>query len=211
VSRATVKETVGYFGKLPHLGDFVSSRLPRTFVEPWDAFLRDMLSSSREALADQWLDAYLNGPIWRFALGTGSAGPHAVVGILMPSVDKVGRYFPLTIAALVERMPAKGDDPWFEKAELLSLETLDDAFDPETLSARVDDLGWPNPASSMSGGPGGFWWTLGTRSLAPRGFRASALPENKACATLLDGNWERWGWKVEPMPFDPELKEPAAT
>jgi type VI secretion system protein ImpM len=200
---------VGYFGKVPQLGDFVSSSLPRTFVEPWDAFLRDMLSSSRDALGDDWLNAYLNGPIWRFLLGAGVAGPSPVIGTLMPSVDRVGRYFPLTIAALISNAQATGKDPWFEKAETLSLETLDDDFDPASLSARVEELGTPSDATGTPVDSGGLWWTLGSRSLAPIAFRASSLPQGAAGATLLDGDWKRWGWAVDQVPFDPELEETA--
>jgi type VI secretion system protein ImpM len=207
VSSSIVSRSVGYFGKVPQLGDFVSSNLPRTFVEPWDAFLRDMLSSSREALGDDWLEAYINGPIWRFLLGARVAGPTPVIGTLMPSVDRVGRYFPLTIAALGGTPAAAGVDPWFEKAETLSLETLDDAFDPATLSARVQELGAPPSDSVAPIEVGSWWWTLGSRSLSPIGFRSAALPQGAAGATLLDGDWQRWGWSVQPIPFDPELKE----
>src|SRR5262245_21977886 len=166
-----------------------------------------MLSSSREALGDGWLDAYLSGPIWRFLLGAGVAGPSPVIGTLMPSVDRVGRYFPLTIAALVEKAPPVGQNPWFENAESLSLETLDDAFDPATLSARVQELGAPPSDAGSSSDAGGWWWTLGSRSLTPLGFRAATLPQGAAATTLIDGDWERWGWVVQPVPFDPELKE----
>jgi type VI secretion system protein ImpM len=198
---------VGYFGKVPQLGDFVTSGLPRTFVEPWDAFLRDMLSSSREALGDDWLEAYLNGPIWRFLLGAGVAGPSPVAGTLMPSVDRVGRYFPLTITALVGNAQATREDPWFDKAEALSLKTLDDDFDPASLSARVQDLGAPSLRLEAPAETGGLWWTIGSRFVAPIGFRAAGLPQGASCTTLIDGDWKRWSWTVDTVPFDPEIRE----
>eukprot|EP00659_Diplonema_papillatum_P010016 gene10016-15428_t len=48
----------------------------------------------------------------------------------MPSVDRVGRYFPLTVAALLDHDtdPASiigGPDAWFEQVEELLLSTLD--------------------------------------------------------------------------------------
>jgi type VI secretion system protein ImpM len=195
-------ETAGCFGKLPQLGDFVISGLPRRFIDPWDGFLREFLASSRDALGDAWLDTYLNGPIWRFALGAGLAGPNAVVGILMPSVDRVGRYFPLTIAQLVDKVPAAlGEDPWFDRAEMLSLDALADEFDPKTFSARLEELGAPDCSSETHGDSGGRWWTLGARALPPLGLCASALPRGQAGTTLLDGDWERWGWDAQPIPF----------
>src|SRR5262249_20622931 len=38
-------------------------------------------------------------PVWRFFLSDGVVGSSAYAGVLLPSVDRVGRYFPLTIFA----------------------------------------------------------------------------------------------------------------
>jgi hypothetical protein len=119
----------------------------------------------------------------------------------------VGRYFPLTIAQLVDKVPAAlGDDPWFEKAEMLSLDALADEFDPKTFSARLEALGAPDCSSEAPGDSGGRWWTLGARALPPLGLAASALPRGQAGTTLLDGDWARWGWEAQPIPFkvDPD-------
>ena len=37
----------GYHGKLLAKGDFVTRRLPRTFVDPWDSWLQDVVGGSR--------------------------------------------------------------------------------------------------------------------------------------------------------------------
>ena len=84
----------GCYGKLPSLGDFVSRRLPRSFVQPWDAWLQRALAASRARLGAGWLETYLASPFWRFALAPGLCGPEAWVGVLMPSTDRVGRTFP---------------------------------------------------------------------------------------------------------------------
>lgn len=92
----------GWYGKLPALGDFASRRLPQAFIEPWDAWLAAGLARWRDN-NPHWLEAYLAGPIWCFHLGRQALGPGhagtAWAGVLMPSVDRVGRYFPLTVAA----------------------------------------------------------------------------------------------------------------
>lgn len=139
----------GFFGKLPAVGDFVSRRLPREFVEPWDGWLQNAIASSRERLGQDWLDAYLTSPIWRFALSMGAAGPAGWAGVLMPSVDRVGRYFPFTVAG---RLPdgadlfllARETQAWFESAEELALSVLDDvAPGVEGLDSDVAALGPP--------------------------------------------------------------------
>jgi len=91
--------TAGWFGKIPALGDFVSRRLPIEFIEPWDSWLSEELFAAREKLGENWLESYLKAPIWRFALMPGTLDANHWFGVLMPSVDRVGRQFPLTFAA----------------------------------------------------------------------------------------------------------------
>lgn len=96
----------GWYGKLACLGDFGSRRLPPAFVQHCDAWLASGLAASREQLGDDWLRTYLSAPLWRFAWAPGLAGPLGWVGVLMPSVDRVGRYFPLIAARGTEALPS---------------------------------------------------------------------------------------------------------
>ena len=113
---------LGFYGKIPTNGDFVSRHLPRTFVDPWDQWLQESIATSREQLTEQWLDRYLTGPIWNFALSKRVCGDKNWVGLVMPSVDRVGRYFPLTLAVPVEDSCslisiADNEAPWFSQVE----------------------------------------------------------------------------------------------
>jgi type VI secretion system protein ImpM len=120
---------VGFFGKLPSHGDFVRRRVADDFVSGWDAWLQRCLAQSRETLGDAWLDTYLTSPVWRFALAPAVCGAAAVAGIVVPSVDRVGRYFPLTVV-----WPTSSNSSTleiavryragFEQAERLLLDTL---------------------------------------------------------------------------------------
>jgi type VI secretion system protein ImpM len=91
----------GWHGKLPSLGDFASRRLDAAFIDAWDSWLAAGLLGLRERNPAGWLDAYLASPSWRFLLMPGvlpgAAGAQGWAGVLMPSVDRVGRYFPFTI------------------------------------------------------------------------------------------------------------------
>jgi type VI secretion system protein ImpM len=51
---------------------------------------------------------YLTFPVWRFLLPVGVLGSTAWTGVLMPSVDRVGRYFPLTLATPLNRSDFDG-------------------------------------------------------------------------------------------------------
>jgi type VI secretion system protein ImpM len=87
----------GWFGKLPGMGDFAHRRLPEGFRSVWDQWLQRGMVRLRDLHAD-WTERYLEAPIWCFALGARVVGDGAWIGVLMPSVDGVGRYFPFTLA-----------------------------------------------------------------------------------------------------------------
>lgn len=143
----SVVPCTGFYGKVPGLGDFVSRRLPRSFIDYWDDWLQIMVAASKAQLGEAWLATYLSSPLWRFVLSSGHCGAQPWAGVLMPSVDRVGRYFPLTIATSL----AASANPfsviasatqWFEDAEILALSALEaDSFDMEQFNAGVEGLG----------------------------------------------------------------------
>lgn len=121
----------GYFGKVSTLGDFVSRGLPDALVAAWDAWLQQCIHASRQQLGDKWLDRYLTSPVWRFAIAPGILGPEGLGGVMMPSVDRVGRYFPLMIGAtgappLLDWYHKHAD--WYDAIEDLARASLDPAF-----------------------------------------------------------------------------------
>lgn len=118
----------GWYGKLPLLGDFAHRRLPQPVVDVFDAWLSQGMAASRQQLGDEWLDVYLTGPLWRFALSPGVIDPQWWFGVMMPSVDNVGRYFPLVVARSTMLAPESaagiaGLDGWYGavSAALLAL------------------------------------------------------------------------------------------
>lgn len=152
--------TPGFYGKLASRGDFVSRGLPQSFIGPWDSWLAAGLLAS-QSLGERWLNAYLVSPLWRFMVAPGVCGPQAVVGVVMPSVDRVGRYFPLTVAVLLDHDadPASvvgGSDAWFEQVEQLMLSTLSVEASFEAFGAGLEMLGGPaclrrTPSSRFAG------------------------------------------------------------
>jgi len=140
--------TAGFYGKLASRGDFVSRGLPQSFIGPWDSWLAAGLLASQASLGERWLDAYLVSPLWRFMVAPGVCGPDAAVGVVMPSIDRVGRYFPLTVAALLDpdADPASvvgGADDWFERVENLLLSTLNVEASFEAFNAELETLDGP--------------------------------------------------------------------
>lgn len=147
---------IGFYGKLPCRGDFLQRRAPSPFVDIWDAWLQECMHASKEQLQDAWLDAYLTGPVWRFVLDAGVCGDESYAGILVPSVDRVGRYFPLTVVAQLSagHCPldvACGANAWFEAAETLVLDALEaEALDIDAFDASVAELREPLATASPS-------------------------------------------------------------
>lgn len=139
--------TLGFYGKLASRGDFVSRGLPQGFIQPWDTWLAAGLHVSQRQLGEDWLNVYLVSPLWRFLLAAGVCGPDAVIGVLMPSIDRVGRYFPLTIAQTIDPDQSLASlvcapDEWFEQVETLMLSTLEQASDFSTFDESISALGF---------------------------------------------------------------------
>lgn len=148
----------GFYGKVSSRGDFVTRRLPREFVGPWDSWLQSAIAASHEQLTADWLDIYLTSPLWRFAISPAICGSSSWAGVMMPSVDKVGRYFPLTLATafpdsrLLPYLFASATD-WFEALEELALTTLQDDFDLDRFDDELRAIEFPLKLSTVQQPP----------------------------------------------------------
>jgi type VI secretion system protein ImpM len=139
---------IGLYGKLPGHGDFVTRNLPNNLVQHWDAWLQAFIGSSQERLGADWLNVYLTSPIWRFGFSAGVLDEQQWLGILMPSVDKVGRYFPFSVL-----VPVPGDlslldilceqPEWLNPVEEAALHALDEGLLVDELLERIGDLNLP--------------------------------------------------------------------
>src|SRR5581483_9227204 len=135
--------SVGFYGKLPSHGDFVSRSVASGFVDRWDAWLQAGVAQSRSDLGDGWLDLFLTSPVWRFALQAGVVAGGAFAGILLPSVDRVGRYFPLTIVSELPththpHIVSVAAAAWFDWVEAVARRALEEEV--LDLDALLQDL-----------------------------------------------------------------------
>jgi type VI secretion system protein ImpM len=134
---------VGWYGKIPGAGDFIARRVPGSFSEPWDRWLQRAIEGSRHRLGAQWRDAFLSMPAWRFTLGPGVLGASAWAGLMVPSVDAVGRYFPLTVAcalpsaSLDAAATLLGVGRWFDDIEAIALEAIAPGADTGAIDAAL--------------------------------------------------------------------------
>lgn len=148
----------GLFGKIGAKRDFIAIATPRSFLEAWEPWVQAALSASRHQLGPGWQQAFLTAPVWRFWLGAAICGT-TVAGAIMPSVDGVGRYYPLTLHAVTDDdaslAPPNVDpqDEWFGQAETFLLSTLDRAATFEQISDTLDRLAVPRLLATVADGP----------------------------------------------------------
>jgi type VI secretion system protein ImpM len=151
MNKGSAEELPGFYGKLPCTGDFVQRRLSAEFIGTWDAWLQAAIHSTREELKDRWRDIYLTSPVWRFALSAGICGDGAYAGVMVPSVDRVGRYFPITVARALQAGAcplalATGLQGWFEGIEAAALQALKAALPVDQFDRSNLDLQFPAAA-----------------------------------------------------------------
>ena len=104
----------GFYGKLPTAGDFVTRRLP-DFVRSWDRWCARHLAPVPAA---RWPAGGL-----RFHL------PGQATGLALPSRDRSGRAFPLTLAAPAPHQP----EGWYDDLARLGLAAADGRIGPDAL------------------------------------------------------------------------------
>jgi len=142
---SAAQQLPAWYGKLASLGDFAGRRLPQETIAALDGWLAQSVDTSRTQLGERWLNTYLTSPLWRFAWAPGVLGAPWWFGLLMPSVDNVGRYFPLVV--LQPRVEAPHDaaglaqlEQWYSAVARAALRTLQpgsslDAFEAELAQA----------------------------------------------------------------------------
>ena len=201
MSEAVVNGGVpGWFGKMPNLGDFASRRLPDGFVHRWDSWLQSGMAEARDDLTQDWLAGYLVAPIHRFWLAPGLLGEAGWAGLLMPSVDRVGRHFPLTLAQPLAALDAAlAARDWYASLDTVARQVLDVHFTVDDLEralagladappARLDDAARRLAQRLLDGGDGAaarsVWWCDDAREAARFDCYAE-LPSPSALAAML--------------------------
>jgi len=150
---------VAWYGKLPDRGDFVGRGLPARWRADWDEWLQRGLALAATTLDGGELRERLGSfAPWRYVALPASG--ETWCGIMVPSRDRVGRVFPLT---LVERTSA-ATSPHESAARLAGLLPAA-AAGPEALEAAIAALPPRSqhelPHAGASGRqPCSFWWPL---------------------------------------------------
>jgi len=201
---------IGLYGKIPARGDFVCVGLPRSFIDPWHAWIERMLVASRTELGEEWRPAWLEAAVWRFALPGGLCGPDPAAGLWLPSVDRVGRYFPLTFAVVARSRDLIGlirdAGGFFHIAEEAGRAALEDDLPPEALAARLAEtadtpLRDPGIDPVPLAAADSIWWTEGGPRVPSRALTLRDLPDGTTFTAMVDAR------SVTPQALQPVARE----
>ena len=155
-----VARSVGFYGKLPARGDFVRAGLPRDFTDAWDDWLSQVMQASQRRRG-RGLAAGVSGGAGLAvrAAAPGCADHASVVGLMMPSVDRAGRYFPLTFAAVEQSRPdrnglvddtASAVDGWLDGCENAGRDALEQDLQPDAVTAMLAVPAFQPPSPSVT-------------------------------------------------------------
>jgi serine/threonine protein phosphatase Stp1 len=170
----------GVYGKLPCHGDFVRRGLPQSFVAPWDQWLQTVVNSARASLGDEAFATLWDAASgWRFRLLPGVCGEAAVVGVLLPSRDSVGRRFPVTLASLADPDTVTPDETWFAEVERVGRAGRDQGDSVDALLAALPGNPQNTGSPTSKAAPAGWWAADG------RHWELSALPDVAQFQTML--------------------------
>jgi len=196
-AKAAETDRIGFFGKVPTHGDFVSSGLDNVVRSELDRWLQNGLSACAHAFGEQWQQQFGKTPSWRFIIEAGIWSRSVVAGVLSPSRDRVGRSFPLVIAAQLRDFTDHPrqlylDATWFTAAEGLAETVGNRDFDIGHFSTMLKRLRLPRASDGESGGiagspPTSLWWQAEPGTGKVIGFRTAGAPKAEDFMRLLGG------------------------
>ncbi|OLP42538.1 type VI secretion system-associated protein TagF [Rhizobium oryziradicis] len=175
------QDRIGFFGKLPSHGDFISEGLERDTITVLDAWIRGGLHACEQEFGAHWPKIFAASPPWRFIVEKGVWGDATYAGVMLPSKDRVGRSFPLLIVAQLHEFAYHPrtlylDHTWFMAAEGLAETSLTRDFDIGHFTASLKRMRLPRPEDEEGGrvaqtDPSALWWYIDTETGRSRGVR----------------------------------------
>jgi type VI secretion system protein ImpM len=213
----------GWYGKLPAAGDFVARRVPGAFCDAWGRWLQGALEGARARLGSGWSEDFLSMPVWRFVIAPGLLTPNAWAGVMVPSVDKVGRYFPLALASALPAAPVDlvatlfAARRWFDDMEHVAFFAIGPRADMAALDAETSARPFPpeyvRPAGAAprdrepsedlacmalrerrSGAPRAAWLAPASEIFGATLLVCDGLPPAGPFCAMMDGRWQEHGW-----------------
>ncbi|SFE00314.1 type VI secretion system-associated protein TagF [Paracidovorax konjaci] len=192
---------VAWFGKLPGQGDFVGRRMPRAVSGPWDDWLSHGLGHLKSTAHGNWEQAFTQSPLWSFVV-CGSKGSAPSCGVLAPSIDRVGRCYPLTVVAVgdMPQQALEADDVlgrFFDEACKAVIDARRLALPADALDSRLSSLPWPFAAAPAVQQPGAMADILSDLGMGTGAGRGEAMFA-RGREILRAGQAASFWWSYQP-------------
>lgn len=154
-SRPVNSRLVSWFGKLPAYGDFIGRRMAHSFQGEWDYWVRSGLDQLRSDEPDQWVERYTLSPLWNFMCSSSFSG-QSICGVIAPSMDRVGRFFPISVIAIADGAGESFVDDtvlldFFAGASAAVIDARRLTMGAEDFEQRLVALPWPMQGAAAAG------------------------------------------------------------
>ncbi|WJH41160.1 type VI secretion system-associated protein TagF [Aliirhizobium terrae] len=191
LDQATLEaDRIGFFGKLPTHGDFVSTGFSRSVQDALDAWLQTGLAKAQHHFGERWEKDFRAMPAWRFIVERGLWGPMTMAGVIVPSRDRVGRSFPLVVATQLHDFAGDSrklclDDTWFIALEGIAETSAQRDFELDAFTAnlkrlrslRPGDFDFDDERGRGKPKAAAFWWRFDPDDRQTKGFRSNGVPQ----------------------------------
>jgi len=207
---------LGWFGKLPVLGDFAGKSLPLSLCNQIHAWCAQGMEHLRQNQSDSWEAAYQLSPVWRFVMNAHIWDSRPLMGCVAPSMDKIGRYSPLLVVRSLERDTAEAPHYWLHRTEALlrevvrgelAIEAIQDELEAALAAEHAQSashsstgigisldntkaapFSWRNfPARFSEGKKRSFWWVERTAQVPSQHIVHNGAPDENLFALLMTG------------------------
>ncbi|KAF0812109.1 hypothetical protein IGB42_03386 [Andreprevotia sp. IGB-42] len=136
---------IGWFGKIPAAPDFLVRRVDGALFERLTDWMEASVASYRSTAGADWQSLFLQAPQWRFLLAPGVAGQQAILGILTPSIDAVGRCYPCVFCQRfsgdwTQQIVYADSATWFDQLEAIALQAVSQRWDAQQIDGELERL-----------------------------------------------------------------------
>src|SRR5262249_36861684 len=103
--------------------------------------------------------------------------------LMLPSVDRAGRYFPLTFGALSPHCIVRASaEAWLDTCEAAGLAALEQDSSPEEIAGMLASTDAPDMIADADAA---LWWSAGSSRVKPACLSLSGLPDAATYAAML--------------------------
>ncbi|SMC25012.1 hypothetical protein SAMN02745857_02033 [Andreprevotia lacus DSM 23236] len=136
---------IGWFGKIPAAPDFIVRHLDEALAQRLADWLESSVASYRQTAGADWQSLFLQAPQWRFLLAPGVISPQAMIGVITPSIDAVGRCYPCVFGKLLaehwaQQLVLADVTAWFAQLESIALQAVGQRWDSQQIDGELERL-----------------------------------------------------------------------